>query len=70
MNKKKKQWIMPLWMEKYRPDITNTGGNDIEELMNDTAITASNNWIRLALIVAVIAQIGLLENLHKKKLIL
>ena len=62
-------WVMPEWMEKYREDITNTGGNSVEELQNDTDSNFGNNLPRTALIIAISAQIGLLQNLHKKGVI-
>lgn len=55
---------MPEWMEPYRKHITNTGGNPIEELMNDTSANGFNNVIRSVLIAAVDAQITLLNRLH------
>ena len=29
-----KNWTMPEWMEKYRPLISNTGGNTVEDLID------------------------------------
>ena len=58
-------WVMPDWMEKYRPLISNTGGNSIEDLINDKETTAWNNLIRAVLISAVESQIGLLYALHQ-----
>ncbi|MDD5060741.1 MAG: PRTRC system protein C [Candidatus Marinimicrobia bacterium] len=37
-----KKWTMPDWMEKYRPYFRNTGGNSIEDLMNDTSTIQEN----------------------------
>jgi len=34
---KKKKWKMPEWMERYRVDIVNTGGNKVEDMMNGNA---------------------------------
>lgn len=62
----KKKWLMPKWMEPYRNLINNTGGNPIEELMNDTTTNGQNNVIRAALIIAVDSQITLLFQLKKK----
>jgi hypothetical protein len=31
---RKKKWIMPDWMERFRSCIVNTGGNSVEDLMN------------------------------------
>lgn len=66
---KEKKWQMPKWMEKYRNLIINTGGNLIEELMNDTQTDFFSNHVRSGLIVAVSSQIYLLEKMHKKGLI-
>jgi PRTRC genetic system protein C len=35
-------WVMPDWMEKYRPIFVNTGRNTIERLMNDKSTTDTN----------------------------
>ena len=64
-----KRWKMPRWMERYRDDFANTGGNPIEELLNDHGSNGLNNVIRAALIVAVESQVILLERLHKKELL-
>jgi hypothetical protein len=58
-------WVMPNWMEKYRPLINNTGGNSIEDLINDKETNAMNNLIRSALILAVESQVNLLFALHQ-----
>lgn len=63
---KRELWVMPEWMEKYRKDIGNTGGNPIEELMNDNHTTAFENATRAIIIVAVKSQVSLLETLHKE----
>lgn len=62
-------WTMPDWMEKYRDDISNTGGNKVEDLMNDNHTSAAINYIRAALIMCVISQVSLLQTLHKKGLL-
>lgn len=61
-----KEWTMPEWMEKYRPLFYNTGGNSIEDLMNDEGTNPSNNIIRWSIIISVQAQFVLLERLHKE----
>ena len=66
---KKKKWVMPKWMEKFRDDICNTGGNSIEELMNDTESNMQNNYVRTALIIAVKSQITFLEKLHSNNIL-
>lgn len=63
MKPEKKKWIMQSWIEPYRNLIVNTGGNSIEELMNDKESNMENNYIRTALIVAVKSQISFLQNL-------
>jgi hypothetical protein len=60
---------MPEWMERYRDLIGNTGGNTIEELMNDRSTTAQVNVIRAGLIVAVTSQVTLLYQLHRDGLL-
>lgn len=57
-------WTMPAWMEPYRDLFANTGGNHIEDLVNDTASTVGNNVLRAALCVAVESQVALLRRLH------
>jgi hypothetical protein len=57
-------------MEEYRIDICNTGGNPIEELMNDKESNMHNNQVRMILIFCVQSQISLLHQLHKKGLLL
>ena len=66
-----RKWKMPAWMEKYRICIVNTGGNPVEELMNDDGINSNlqNNAVRALLCVAVKSQISLLEQLHNLKLL-
>lgn len=56
-------WTMPPWMEKYRAHFTNTGGNSLEDLLNDHDSNQFNNVIRAGLIVSVGSQVGLLHRL-------
>jgi len=58
-----KVWRMPKWMEPYRELIADTGGNEIEELMNDHETNGQNNVIRAALICCVNSQTVLLRRL-------
>jgi len=68
--RKRKHWKMPKWMEPYRDLIENTGGNPIEELMNDHDTHGGNNIIRSALIISVDSQIILLQRLaHRGMLV-
>ena len=69
MNNKDAEWKMPKWMKPYRDIICNTGGNSIEELMNDHKTNAFNNVIRAALIVSVNSQVTLLHRLHENGLL-
>lgn len=62
-------WVMPAWMEPYRDLIVNSGGNPIEELMNDRHANAAINFIRAGLIVAVRSQVALLVQLHDRGLL-
>jgi len=59
-------WTMPRWMEPYRDLFQNTGGNSIENLMNDHTTNGFNNSIRSALIISVDSQITLLYRLRNK----
>lgn len=58
MMKSDEQYQVPVWMRPLLPLLCNTGGNDPEELLNDTETTASANIVRYVLIVAVWSQIG------------
>lgn len=62
----KRTWKMPKWMEPYRDLICNTGGNSIEELMNDDGTNSNvfNNAPRALICVAVKSQVGLLQDLE------
>lgn len=64
---KTKKWTMPKWMEPHRAVIYNTGGNAIEELMNDDGTNSNifNNAPRALICVAVKSQVSLLERLHE-----
>lgn len=63
------QWKMPAWMEPYRSCINNTGGNSVEELMNDHTSNMQNNFVRAALCIAIKSQVSLLNSLHDLKAI-
>lgn len=62
---KVRRWTMPPWMESYRGLIGNTGGNSIEELMNDHHTVVQVNAPRAMICVAVKSQVALLERLHR-----
>lgn len=63
---RKKAWKMPAWMKPFRHHISNTGGNSIEDLMNDDGGNSNvhNNAPRALICVAVKCQVGLLERLY------
>ncbi len=54
------EWVMPDWMERFRDFIRDTGGNTVEDLMNDTDSNSQNNHIRWAMKVSVADQVKLL----------
>jgi hypothetical protein len=64
-----KKWKMPKWMEPYRILIGNTGGNPIEELMNDHHTNSENNMIRAVLICCTESQLSLLHRLWRNGLL-
>lgn len=68
MAKRKRVWKMPKWMEPYRSRIGNTGGNSIEELMNDDS-DVRINLPRAILAVAVKSQVGLLYMLRERAML-
>jgi len=66
-----KKWTMPKWMLPYANLINNTGGNPIEELVNDDGTNSNvfNNAPRALICCAVKCQVNLLESLHRKGLL-
>jgi len=58
-----KKWVMPERLERFRGLIVNTGGNSIEELMNDHKSNVFNNAPRALICVSVKSQIALLEKI-------
>lgn len=62
-------WKMPKWMKPYREMFCNTGGNSIEELMNDQDSNMFNNAPRAALAIGIDGQVGLLTRLYKNRLL-
>lgn len=64
MMKSDEKYQVPAWMRPLLPLLCNTGGNDPEELLNDTETTASANVVRYVLIVAVRSQVDLLQLLY------
>ncbi len=65
MMKSDEKYQVPAWMRPLLPLLCNTGGNDPEELLNDTETTASANVVRYVLIVAVRSQVDLLQLLYR-----
>lgn len=63
-----KKWVMPDWMEQYRDFICNTGGNSVEELMNDDS-RMDINMPRALLSSCVSSQVYLLNRMHKLNLL-
>ena len=59
-------WTMPSWMEPYRGMIGNTGGNSVEELVNDDTTTVFENAPRAVMAVEVQSQVDLLLRLHRE----
>ena len=56
----KRKWKMPKWIEPFRATILNTGGNSIEDLMNDDASPLVN--LPLSTLQACVkSQVGLLQ---------
>lgn len=58
------KWTMPDWMEVYRGDFNNTGGNTVEYLMNGHTAMQINAPLAF-LEMAVEAQVGMLYQLKK-----
>ena len=57
-------WTMPEWMEPFRDLIVNTGGNSVEEMMNDNT-DPFINLPRSTLAACVKSQVGLLNLLQR-----
>jgi hypothetical protein len=62
---KPKKWTMPAWMKPYAEHIFNTGGNDIEDMMNGDASPLINLPL-FTLQACVKSQVLLLEILHRE----
>lgn len=63
-----KKFIMPDWMKRYRPYFCNTGGNNIEDLVNGNASPLVN--LPLSTIQACVkSQVTLLTTLHDARLL-
>jgi hypothetical protein len=66
---KTQTWTMPTWMEPWRGLFQNTGGNSVEDLMNDHDTNGFDNSLRAALIISVSSQIDLLCRSAKRGLL-
>ena len=63
-----KKWKMPKWMEPFREHIVNTGGNDIESMMNGSADPLIN--LPLSTLQACVkSQVSMLYRLHENKML-
>jgi hypothetical protein len=65
---KRTKWKMPPWIEPYREAIVNTGGNSIEDLMDDRSNVVINAPFAL-ISCAVQSQVSLLTKLHTQGII-
>ena len=68
----KEEWKMPEWMEEYREMIDHyTGGNPIEELMNDDGTNSNvfNNAPRALICVSVKSVVSFLTMLHERQML-
>jgi len=61
----RKMWVMPKWMEPMREMILDTGGNPVEELVNDRTTQVQTNVVRALLCVSVKDQVHLLYSLAR-----
>lgn len=66
---KKRKWVMPGWMEKFRGYIVNgTGGNSVEDLMNGNANPVVN--LPLSILQACVKmRVEMLERMRKDGMI-
>jgi len=66
-----RNWKMPEWMKPYEKYINNTGGNPIEELVNDDGTNSNvfNNAPRALICCSVKCQVDLLETLKREGLL-
>ena len=62
---KAESWKMPKWMEPYRQSIVNTGGNSVEEMVNDRSVVQVNAP-RAMLAACVTSQVALLISLQRQ----
>ena len=62
-------WTMPEWMKSLEQYFNNTGGNTVEDLMTRKPVSIRVNAPLALVQMAVEAQVGLLERLHKEGLL-
>lgn len=58
------RWKMPKWMKPLEQYITNTGGNDVEEIYNDRRNHLHTNMPRAVICYCVQSQVDLLLRLR------
>lgn len=63
-------WVMPEWLEPYCDLIAETGDQSVEEVMNDWSSGFHDNYMRAARLMAVNAQLELLQRLRDEGLLL
>lgn len=66
------KFVIPAWMKPYAKMILNTGGNSIEDLMNDDGKNSNifNNAPRALICTAVKSQVQLLAQLYARGLLM
>ncbi|MGS8722673.1 hypothetical protein ACQWB2_26475, partial [Salmonella enterica subsp. enterica serovar Infantis] len=69
MMKSDEKYHDPVWKRHLLTLLCNTGGNDQEELLNDTETTASANIVSYVMIVVVRSKIDLMQLLFRKGLL-
>jgi len=66
---KRALWVMPEWMEPFRKSFNNTGGNTVEDLMNNNTPGWANE-VLATLSICAETQVVLLTRLHKQGLLI
>lgn len=65
----KEVYAVPEWMRQFLPLFHNTGGNDVEELLDDEDTNMFANCVRYMLIVSARSQFALLMDMYSKGII-
>lgn len=60
------RFIIPEWAEKYRDLFQDTGGNKIEDIMNDHSFNVVTNGIKSMMVASIEGQMTLLRRLKAK----